>query len=38
MGEHVAKCRLELGLENVAGYVLLSNIYAAASSNSNRHL
>ncbi len=36
MEEHVAKCRLELGLENVAGYVLLSNIYAAAS--SNRHL
>ncbi|CAK9266173.1 unnamed protein product [Sphagnum jensenii] len=35
MGEHVAKQILELEPENASGYVLLSNIYAAAG---NRHL
>jgi hypothetical protein len=35
MAEHVARQVLELEPENAAGYVLLSNIYAAAA---NKHL
>jgi hypothetical protein len=35
MAEHIAKRLLEMETDNAAGYVLLSNIYAAAG---NRHL
>ncbi len=35
MAEHIAKQILKLKPENAAGYMLLSNIYAAAG---NRHL